>query len=121
MESDRFPTVSECEENLCYYQGHPNHCHVKDCPVREQALTKRRSDNMNRIKDIEKYGKSRRGKTDLIRYLRGRRLTRSQAIQGKCYDCTAYGQEKDCPNLDCSLWPYRKGKEQPNPLNEDGK
>ena len=125
MESDRFPTVPECEDNLCYYQGHPGHCDVKDCQVREQALT--RGNNMVSIKeiltiirDILKHGKRRRGKKDILRHLRGGRNTRSEAILAKCYDCSAYGQYKDCDIVTCSLWPYHKGKELPNPLSEVG-
>ncbi len=53
-----------------------------------------------------KEGKQRAGKTNLINYLNGKRLTRSQAIKAKCYDCNGMGESNEC-NIDtCSLFSY---------------
>ena len=71
-------------------------------------------------KEIEQNGKCRRGKTDYLRYKRGKRLTRSQSILAYCYECNGYGELKECHNRNCPLWPYHEGKELPNPLNEVG-
>lgn len=50
-------------------------------------------------------GKNRVGKVQLIRHLKGVRLTQREAIRAKCYDCN--GMEHDeCDIKTCSLYPY---------------
>jgi hypothetical protein len=71
---------------------------------------------MDTIENIQKYGKDAQGKRDLIRHLKGERLTMKQAILSKCFDCMGgYTDGKtDCNIPDCSLYgfmPYRKDKE----------
>jgi len=51
-------------------------------------------------------GKKRAGKTDFIKYLKGARLTRSQAIKAKCYDCDGMGDTGICDIETCSLYPF---------------
>ena len=42
------------------------------------------------------------------------RLTRKKAIRAKCVDCMCgnKAEVKRCPSKNCSLWPYRMGKEE---------
>ena len=51
-------------------------------------------------------GRSRKGQTYLINYLMGKKLTRQQAIQAKCYDCDGMGDTGECALKDCTLYPY---------------
>lgn len=53
-----------------------------------------------------KSGKMRAGKNQLIKYLKGDRLTRGQAIKAKCYDCNGMGDSGECDIDTCSLFPY---------------
>ena len=53
-----------------------------------------------------KNGTSRAGKSDLIKYLTGKRLTQRQAIRAKCYDCSGMGEINECDINTCSLFPY---------------
>jgi len=44
--------------------------------------------------------------------MRRKRLTRNQAIKANCYECM--GNQRiilQCTSVDCSLYPYRTGKE----------
>lgn len=57
---------------------------------------------------IEKEGKGARGKTELLKHLRGEPLGLRGAVYAKCYDCCGFmidGRE-DCKVPDCSLYPY---------------
>lgn len=69
--------------------------------------------NENKIKEIEKYGKSFRGRSELIKHLKGEILTQRQGILAKCYDCTGYYSDsvKECELLHCPLQPH-------NPYNK---
>ena len=69
-------------------------------------------DTFQQIKSIETAPASR-GKTFLLKYLRGSVLTRDQAIKAKCCDCMGYNIDGriDCQDHDCPLYlyiPYRK-------------
>jgi hypothetical protein len=71
--------------------------------------------------DSAKKGKSRSGQNFLMRHCKGTRLTPSQAIKAKCYDCNGMGEERICENEECSLWPYSqfaKGKPKPSSLRK---
>jgi hypothetical protein len=61
---------------------------------------------MGMIQDSAKHGKMRIGKTQLLKYLSGRRLTRQEAIKAKCYDCDGMGETGECDMEECSLYPY---------------
>lgn len=70
---------------------------------------------MNTYERVEKYGLKAIGKSELLKYLDGRRLTPMQTIKSKCYECMGYyadGKEdcgiEDCPNY--AYMPYRKKK-----------
>ena len=60
----------------------------------------------NELLESAKSGKGRKGKSLLIRYLSGKRLTRDQAIQAKCFDCDGMGDSGECDIKSCSLYPY---------------
>ena len=55
---------------------------------------------------IAQGGKMRTGKNQLIKYLKGGRLTRQQAIKAKCYECNGLGESNECDIEECSLYPY---------------
>ena len=57
-------------------------------------------------------GKLRVGKSQLLKHLRGERITRSQAIKAKCYDCDGMGDTGECEIEGCSLYPYSPFKKQ---------
>jgi hypothetical protein len=60
------------------------------------------------IKDINKYGKKAKGRSELLQYLNGNKITRDQAIKAACYQCTNYYIDGliDCEMDHCSLYPY---------------
>lgn len=64
--------------------------------------------------DVEKRMKAvlnaphSKGKTNLIKHLKGERLTQRQAIIAKCCDCMAYHIDGriNCNIPTCSLYPF---------------
>lgn len=56
-------------------------------------------------------GKGKAGKSDLLKYLHGKRLTRQASIKAKCYDCDGMGETGECGIVTCSLYPYSPYKE----------
>jgi len=68
-------------------------------------------------------GSSGKGKTSLLKYLKGGRLTQRQAIQAKCYDCMGFYVDGryNCEISDCPLYPWMpyKGKEKKTTLEGD--
>ena len=60
-----------------------------------------------RIEMIETAPTSR-GKTNLLKYLNGGKLTRSAAIIAKCCDCMGYHIDgrTDCQTAECPLYPF---------------
>jgi hypothetical protein len=72
-------------------------------------LASRRTDN------VSKFPASS-GKTKMLKYLSGRRLTRGEAIVAKCFECmNGYIDGRiDCEIYDCPLYPfmsYRNSKD----------
>lgn len=63
---------------------------------------------MKKNEEIRKHGISSKGKTHLIRYLEGERLTQREAILAMCCCCTGYHADgrEDCEMPDCPLYPY---------------
>ncbi len=61
-----------------------------------------------KIKEILKHGIKTAGRTQLIRHIKGERLTQRQAILAKCADCTGYFTDGklDCLMPDCPLYPF---------------
>jgi hypothetical protein len=65
---------------------------------------------------IRKEGIAARGRSDLVKFVSGQRVTPLQAIRAKCYDCSGYyvDGKQDCGQSDCPLYrfmPYRPGVE----------
>jgi len=58
------------------------------------------------IYNSAKTGKRRKGQKELLRFLNGERLTRQQAINGKCYDCDGMGESGVCDITECTLYSY---------------
>ena len=53
-----------------------------------------------------KSGPRRQGKKELVKHLEGGKITRSQAVKAKCYDCNGMGESGDCDIESCSLYPF---------------
>ena len=70
---------------------------------------------LDRLTLIQKSGKASAGKTNLLKHLRGERLTQRQAILAKCCDCMGYHNDgrMDCRMPHCSLYPFRPYKDDP--------
>ena len=67
------------------------------------------------IESIEKNGLLSKGKRHLIKHLEGGKLSRSEAMQAKCYDCMGYFSDgrQDCMVENCPMFnfrPYKDGK-----------
>jgi len=64
--------------------------------------------NENLISDIKRYGKTARGRKELLKHLSGQRLTLQQAIYGRCFDCMGMFADgkQDCNMPHCSLHPF---------------
>ena len=81
-----------------------------------------------KISDILKYGKTAKGKKELLKHLDGGRLTPKQAILAKCYDCLCYMVDgrQDCKMPSCCLYPFMtfntdKSKRTSRTMSEDHK
>ena len=55
-------------------------------------------------------GTARRGKAQMIKHLKGGKLTRGAAILAKCYDCQGMGDQSECEIESCSLYPFSQFK-----------
>ena len=67
---------------------------------------------------IIKKAPASRGKSNLLKYLAGERLTQRQAIIAKCCDCMCYHIDgrTDCRMAHCPLYPwfpYKRGEIDP--------
>lgn len=65
--------------------------------------------------EIQKYGKSAKGRKELLRHLDGKKLTLRQAVAAHCYSCAGYYADGkvDCDLISCPLhpfMPYRKSE-----------
>jgi hypothetical protein len=67
-------------------------------------------------------GKKRKGQSQLIAYLSGKKLTRQATILAGCYDCDGMGDSGECDLNHCALYPYspyggkKKSKRLSHPL-----
>lgn len=59
------------------------------------------------MRDIENLPAAS-GRSEYIKYSKGERLTLSEAILAKCYDCMGCYQDgrNDCELKDCPLYPF---------------
>ena len=64
--------------------------------------------NEKTISDIQRHGKTARGKKELIKHLEGGRLTLKQAVNAYCFACMGYYADgkQDCNMPHCSLHPF---------------
>lgn len=60
------------------------------------------------ISDIKQYGKTARGRNELLKHLEGGKLTLRQASLAHCYDCMGYYADGkvDCQLNRCPLHPF---------------
>jgi hypothetical protein len=66
------------------------------------------STNQNIINSINRFGKTARGKRELLAYHQGGRLNPRPSILAFCYQCMGYYQDGlgDCGDPYCPLYPY---------------
>jgi hypothetical protein len=57
------------------------------------------------LRSAEK-GPKRQGKKELVKFLKGEKITRSQSVKAKCYDCNGMGESNVCEIDTCPLLPY---------------
>jgi hypothetical protein len=64
--------------------------------------------NLERINNIQIKGKIARGQKELIKHLRGNKLTLRQAVNAQCYDCSGFfcDGKVDCCLPHCPLYPF---------------
>jgi hypothetical protein len=65
------------------------------------------NDDLKRADDVEQNWMLAKGKKELLRHLRGERLSSTEAIKANCYECMGgYGDDKiDCMISACPLHP----------------
>lgn len=62
-----------------------------------------------RIAKLQKEGKTKRGKKELLKHYKGEQLTCRQAILAQCYACMGYYDgmtEEDCEDTTCPLYQH---------------
>lgn len=65
---------------------------------------------MDTVFEVLRYGARAAGRAEMLKFLEGKPLTRSQSIRAKCYSCMGYyGNEgsNDCELPTCPLYPYQ--------------
>ena len=65
--------------------------------------------NKQQIDQWTKTGIKAKGKEELISHFKGEPLTKQQAIQAHCYQCMGGygdGEDRDCKNPPCPLYPH---------------
>jgi hypothetical protein len=79
------------------------------------GFNKRRYRKMNEklISDIKLYGKTAKGKNDLINHLEGKRINMKQAVNAHCFDCMGFYADgkQDCNLTKCPLHPFMEYNE----------
>ena len=65
---------------------------------------------MTRHEEVEKYGINTRDKKYLLAHLSGEKLTPTQAVHAKCYECMGYYADGkvDCGISDCPLYQFHR-------------
>lgn len=68
----------------------------------------------DKIKRIEELAR-RKGKTELLMFLKGEKISKSQAILAKCYECMGYYIDggTDCCVKSCPLYTFMPFKDKP--------
>ncbi|MGA3279891.1 MAG: hypothetical protein ABSD50_02775 [Smithella sp.] len=64
--------------------------------------------NEKLISDIKRYGKTAKGKLELIKHHEGKRLNLKQAVNAHCFDCMGFyvDGKQDCNLAKCPLHPF---------------
>jgi len=70
------------------------------------------------VKEIKERGKTAKGRDEYLKYLRGEKITRKEAMLAMCFQCSAFYQDGkiDCGSTLCPLYnfmPYRHAKDVP--------
>ena len=68
----------------------------------------------DKIKRIEELAR-RKGKKELLMFLKGEKISKSQAILAKCYECMGYYIDggTDCCVKSCPLYTFMPFKDKP--------
>lgn len=72
------------------------------------------------IRDVETWP-LRKGKRDLLKHLKGEKISRAEAVRAKCYECLG-GEGGPCSVTTCALngWSqYSKSKDQTEQESDD--
>lgn len=71
-------------------------------------LTTDQAELQRHIADVERNGINTRGKTEYLKYLRGGKLTRKEAMLARCYDCMGYFVDgrADCMTPSCPMYSF---------------
>ena len=65
-------------------------------------------EKMDKLDSIRNLGIKAQGRTELISYLKGGKLTMRQSVKAYCYSCMGYYADvrSDCQMLECPLYPF---------------
>ena len=79
---------------------------------------------MDSIKDVQRFGIRAKGRTERIKFLEGKSLTRAEAMLANCYECTGGYADgaRDCKIENCSMYhymPYAKRKDKVKPVRSE--
>lgn len=76
---------------------------------------------------VEEHGSKSKGKTFLLKHLKGENLTLKQAVLSHCYECGGFNRE-DCQVTSCSLYKhnpystkYKAAKQEPSSRSDKQK
>ncbi|GAB6163887.1 hypothetical protein JCM12298_30470 [Desulfothermus naphthae] len=63
---------------------------------------------MNKIQEVKKFGKKAQGQKEYIKFLKGEKITRKEAMLANCYECTCWYADgvNSCQMKNCPLYPY---------------
>lgn len=76
--------------------------------------------NEDRIKDVQDLGRHFRGRRELLAHYEGKPLTRKQAMDAVCFDCSGFYDDGplDCENPWCPLYPFMPYRSDKGPKKE---
>ena len=60
------------------------------------------------LKQVKRIGTESKGKREYIKYLEGKKITRTEAMYAFCYECQGYYKDGrvDCENENCPMYPF---------------
>ena len=74
--------------------------------IRDSMDKPKRFSMEEKIRWVQKWGNHRRGRKELLSYLRANPITRAEAIRAHCYECLGYGSEDKCVDNRCALYHF---------------